>query len=820
ASEISAIGAIAAESGFNKTGAGVLTINEPLSFTGGINVAEGTLVLANGGTLGGGTVTFDTGTTFRLSKNDAIVTNQVGGNGALLVDVTGAVLSGNVSFDTVTVAAGASLAASASLAATTATTLGLGAVLDGAGATAFTLGETTLSGEVRNAPDTSVKGLTLDSAGALRLRAGKDLSVAGALSNVAGTIVADALVVTGSVTSTGSLLLTGPLSGSVINLNGGNVTAASINSVGSFTNAASATITGGIIASGVVNAGGVLTAASLTNSGKLTVQGGLFSIAGNGSVTASEYVISGGTLRGPISIPSTKTLTLSGGGTLDINTTTTATIATVVKGVGNLTMSGPGLATVSGAYQLPAVAVTGNQLNISGVISNTSGLGLTKTGTGLLVLTGTNTFGKLATSAINAGNNAGDLQLNLASTTGLMAGMLVSGTGIAPGTRIDTVLSGQVSLTQPLLSQPSGTATFSNGLDILGGTVRVGVTGHLGLAGTPVVVAAGGALDLANDTTNAAYGRTLYVAGSGPAGGGALVNNGATALINTWTNVQLTGDAAVGGSQRVDLVRSATTATLNLNGYTLTKVGNNYSAIVSAQVSEGAIVVNGGTLSLTFGSLANPGGAVFPAGVVPANSLTVNNGATLELYGAPTIPAAWKYNLNDGSTLNVTNAAATIASNATVTGTARLLANNSITLNGAIDGAGKLWLDGSTGATYTTTLNGASAYAGGTLLGGGNATYQNIVVANANTALGTGAVTLVSGTSPSLRINGGVSLANNFTIGTNAGAMIGLVGTGLIMQTGTGVAEITGNITVNNGTTAGGMFYGGSSLANALKLSG
>lgn len=50
--------------------------------------------------------------------------------------------------------------------------------------------------------------------------------------------------------------------------------------------------------------------------------------------------------------------------------------------------------------------------------------------------------------------------------------------------------------------------------------------------------------------------------------------------------------------------------------------------------------------------------------------------------------------------------------------------------------------------------------------------------------------------------------------------MIGIVGTGLIMQTGTGVAEIRGNITINNGTTAGGMFYGGNSLANALKLSG
>ena len=239
--------------------------------------------------------------------------------------------------------------------------------------------------------------VALTAASALRLRSGLDLTVNGALANAGGTVVADALTVTGAVTSTGSLLLTGPLTGSVINLNGGNVTADSLTSVGSLSNSANVTIAGEVIASGVTNFGGVVTAASLTNSGKLTVSGGLLAIAGAGSVTATEYIVSGGTLRGPISIPANRNLTLSGGGTLDINTTTTATIATIVQGVGSFAMSGPGLATVSGAYRLPAVAVTGNQLNISGIISNASGLGLTKTGAGLLVLSGANTFGRIAT---------------------------------------------------------------------------------------------------------------------------------------------------------------------------------------------------------------------------------------------------------------------------------------------------------------------------------------------------------------------------------------------------------------------------------------
>lgn len=85
ASQVAEIQAIAADSGFNKTGAGILTIDAPLAFTGGINVAEGTLLLANGGTLGTGVLTFAPGTTFTLTKTDGIVANQIGGNGDLVV---------------------------------------------------------------------------------------------------------------------------------------------------------------------------------------------------------------------------------------------------------------------------------------------------------------------------------------------------------------------------------------------------------------------------------------------------------------------------------------------------------------------------------------------------------------------------------------------------------------------------------------------------------------------------------------------------------------------------------------------------------------
>lgn len=243
ASQVAEIQAIAADSGFNKTGAGILTIDAPLAFTGGINVAEGTLLLANGGTLGTGVLTFAPGTTFTLTKTDGIVANQIGGNGDLVVAGVGVALSGNASFNSVTVNVNKSLAVSGSLAATTSTTVAIGGAIDGTGASDFQLGTTTLAGPVTNAPDTTTKNLTLNSAGQLLLLPGKTLSVTGAVANTGGAIAAASLAATGAITSTGSLLLTGPLSGSVIDL-AGTATAASITSVGSFTNAATTTVTG------------------------------------------------------------------------------------------------------------------------------------------------------------------------------------------------------------------------------------------------------------------------------------------------------------------------------------------------------------------------------------------------------------------------------------------------------------------------------------------------------------------------------------------------------------------------------------------------
>ncbi|NCA02755.1 MAG: hypothetical protein EBS87_11455, partial [Sphingomonadaceae bacterium] len=64
------------------------------------------------------------------------------------------------------------------------------------------------------------------------------------------------------------------------------------------------------------------------------------------------------------------------------------------------------------------------------------------------------------------------------------------------------------------------------------------------------------------------------------------------------------------------------------------------------------------------------------------------------------------------------------------------------------------------------------------------------------------------------------TLPNNFILGTNTGNLLGGVGLGVLQQTGTGVAEVTGSITIRNAVSQGGFLVGGNSLANALRISG
>src|SRR5262249_39450572 len=125
-------------------------------------------------------------------------------------------------------------------------------------------------------------------------------------------------------------------------------------------------------------------------------------------------------------------------------------------------------------------------------------------------------------------------------------------------------------------------------------------------AGGTVTIANGAVLDLGNVGTNSLnFGpREFIVSGNGN-GSGVIVNNSTGTLQAQQTalqKVQLAGDATFGGTARFDVranqASGVNTASLDLGGHTLTKVGASQFSMVAADVSAGNIVVNGGTISV------------------------------------------------------------------------------------------------------------------------------------------------------------------------------------------------------------------------------
>ncbi len=94
----------------------------------------------------------------------------------------------------------------------------------------------------------------------------------------------------------------------------------------------------------------------------------------------------------------------------------------------------------------------------------------------------------------------------------------------------------------------------------------------------------------------------------------------------------------------------------------------------------------------------------------------------------------------------------------------------------------------------TIVLSNSNSYSGGTALNDGFLTASN------NSALGTGTVTIITG-SERLTVTDGITIANNITI--NGG---GVSSRGLIENSGAGNATVSGTITINNSVFAGGHF--------------
>ncbi|PZQ82369.1 MAG: hypothetical protein DI549_11425, partial [Ancylobacter novellus] len=712
--------------GMEKTDLGTLILTGNNSYTGGTTVTQGTLQIGNGGSTGAilGDVSVAGGATLAFNRNDAVTFagNVTGGGRLVKSGASSMTLTGTNTYT------GGTTIEAGSLTIGNGGTDGsiLGNVVNN-GSLAFSrLDDTTFAGAISGSGQlvkmgagaltlsgtNSFTGLTDVQRGRLVLSGGSSLSDTAQLIIAASARVelADADEVVGSLGGSGALNL-----GSFCLTAGGD--------------GSSRTFSGSISGSGCLKKTGEGT---LALSGSSNFSGGTTVSAGAVQVSAAANLGTGG-------------LALEGAGTLRVSGTFTdgrAISLTPVGGIGG------------GTVEIDA----SQTLTLSGTISGTGAL--TKTGTGQLILAGTNTYSGATTI------NAGILQAS--------GGQALSDTGavsVAAGAQLiltgnETVGSlagaGQVTLTNAVL-QLGGDDTdtvFSGALDGSGSLAKVG-TGTLFLSG---------ANSFTGGTTVAAG--TVQVAAAAALGSGelALIGGGtlrASGSFSDGRTVTLAAVGGVGGTVEVDADTELTLTGVVAGSGSLTKSGAGSLTLSGTNTYDGATMVNAGRLVTSGGHALSDTGTV---SVASAAQFVVQGGETIGSLAG------------EGRT--------TLASGILLLGAP----GDSTTYAGTIDGAGALTKTGS----GTFTLTGTNSYTGDTTVKDGTLTVDgslasDVYVRNGATLSGGGSIartvhvldggTLIGEQSSGLSM-GGLDMAAGSTLGVTLGAP------------GTGVFEIAGDVTL------------------------
>ncbi len=592
--------------------------------------------------------------------------------------------------------------------------------------------------------------------GASGINSGKITLKSGALAGVTGTVFLDAYF-NSTYSSPGSVLVLDAPGGGLMTTNGSTGTYA----VGNIYNGTGAnfTVTGltqndtQVSLITAANAAAPLTDAFWK--GGLSGATNVWSAMNGVSLQTNWARDAGGTSTDGLIPTSTVNVTFSAttasdqgnmilGGDMQIGTLTLNDAATMLlqDSSYSLTITGASAITTgasSGAatFNVPLVLsnanptfalASANALTLGGPVSGVTGT-LAKSGTGTLVLTGSNTF----TGALTA--SGGVVRISNDSALGTTAG----------GTTIQ-----------------SGAA-----LEILGG-ITVG-TETLNINGTGVTAGPAGALR--NVSGNNTYGGLLTLAG-------------AATIQSDAGNLNLTNAGTISGSGLALTLAGAGNGTIwsiiGTAAGTLTKNGTGTWTLYGAGTYTGQTIVNGGILSVanTLGLGTIAGGVVVNAG-----SLELQNNVSV---GAEPLSITGTGSASNGALRNLSGnnsygGAVTLTGAATIQSDAGLLTIASVTASPAnqaltVQGAGDVTITGAvttgtlTGATLTKlgagvlTLSGANTYQGTTTAGGG------VLRLNNATAL-PGGIASTGGIS-GLTITGGgvVELANgNFQRGTGTG---------------------------------------------------
>ena len=536
-----------------------------------------------------------------------------------------------------------------------------------------------------------------------------------------------------------------------------------------------------------------------TYTGGTTVEGGILRSGGASSfVPDSAYVVNGGTLD--LNDFNLTMSELSGtGGTVDLGSAalevdqdSDTSFAGIVTGTGSLTKSGTGTLALTGANTytggttISAGTLQGNTTSLSGDIVNNAALAfdqvsdgtfaddisgtgsLSKSGAGVLTLSGTNTYTGGTTIS------AGTLQGNTTSLSGdIVNNAVLAFDQASDGTFSDDISgTGSLSKSGAGVLTLSGTNTYTGGTTISAGTLQGNTTSLSGDIVNNAVLA----FDQASDGTFS----------DDISGTGSLSKSGAGVLTLSGTNTYTGGTTVEGGILR--------------------------SGGASSFVPDSAYVVNGGTLdlndfNLTMSELSGTGGTVdlgsaalevdqdsdtsFAGIVTGTGSLTKSGTGTLALTGTN--------NYTGGTTIS-----------------AGALQGNTTSLSGDIVNNAVLAFDQASDGTFSDDISGTGSLSksgAGVLTLSGTNTYTGGTTISAGTLQGN--TTSLSGDI----VNNAVLAFDQASDGTFSDD---ISGTGSVSKSGAGALTLSGTNTHTGGTfITGGTLVGDTdSLSGVIELDG
>jgi fibronectin-binding autotransporter adhesin len=431
-----------------------------------------------------------------------------------------------------------------------------------------------------------------------------------------------------------------------------------------------------------------------TYSGLTTLASGTLRMSGANSSNGNTLVQAGVLQLGANNPLADGSLQLDGGAVSSDGTTARELVnAITLSGsviVGNATNNG--VLTLTGPM---TVSGTGRQLNVASAveISGPIGdgeqtLGFTKLGTGLLTLSGTNTYSgttvitagtvramgvntsggatSLATAMLQLGRDnplasgtltlitgtlssdstasrtltnplslGGNLTLGDSSNTGAL---VLTGNGTGSAVRIltvlsDVMLSGTLSGALGISKAGAGTLTISSSNAMSGastlsaGRLRVGASGALGSGGLTLT---SGTLSSVGSAANS-LANAITLSGSSVTLGD-VTDNGV---------LTLTGAAAVSNNPTLTLASDVTMSRFTGTGQTLTKAGAGRLAVTGTSTMSGTLAINAGTVFVQSGAVLPATGFVTVAanaalaGSGTVGSVTINDGGTISPGNSP-----------------------------------------------------------------------------------------------------------------------------------------------------------------------------------------